>query len=285
MIYLSTGAFQNQNFYKTANKYFEKNINYIELSQGKFTRNIENKLNKLEKKKIKFIFHNYFPVPEKPFIINLASSDKKILKRSIDHFKKVINLSSKYNIKYVSAHAGFKVNFLKNTFKIKNLSEVDIIEDKTAENNFINSIKIISKIAKEKGINILIENNVLSKKNYCLFKFNPFLFSESKNIKKIINKLPKNVGLLLDTGHLKVTAKTLGLNLSNEYMNIFKFIKGYHLSDNNGKLDSNKEFTKKAWWFKKFNKNLDYYTIEVYQKKILRLKKQIKILNNYLIGK
>ena len=55
MIYLSTGDFQNQNFYKTANKYFEKNINYIELSQGKFARNIKNKLNKLEKKKIKFI--------------------------------------------------------------------------------------------------------------------------------------------------------------------------------------------------------------------------------------
>jgi sugar phosphate isomerase/epimerase len=285
MIYLSTGAFQNQNFYKTANKYFEKNINYIELSQGKFTRNIENKLNKLEKKKIKFIFHNYFPVPEKPFIINLASSDEKILNQSIDHFKKVINLSSKYNIKYVSVHAGFKVNFLKNTFNIKNLSEVEIIEDKIAENNFINSIKIISKIAKKKRIEILIENNVLSKKNYYLFKFNPFLFSESKNIKKIINQLPKNVGLLLDTGHLKVSAKTLGLNLFDEYVNIFKFIKGYHLNDNNGKLDSNKEFTKNAWWFKKFNKNLDYYTIEVYQKNISRLKKQIEILNNILINK
>jgi hypothetical protein len=50
-------------------------------------------------------------------------------------------------------------------------------------------------------------------------------------------------------------------------------------------LDSNKEFTKNAWWFKKFNKNLDYYTIEVYQKNISRLKKQIEILNNILINK
>ena len=95
-----------------------------------------------------------------------------------------------------------------------------------------------------------------------------------------MKKLPKNVGLILDTGHLKVTCKTLKLNLLKEYKKIFKHIKAYHLSDNNGLADTNNLFTAKAWWFKKFNKKLDYYTIEVYDDDLLKLKKQVSIIEN-----
>lgn len=280
MIYLSTGHFQGNNFYKTALLYKKNNITNIEFSGGRFTNNIRIKLKKLKEKNISFIFHNYFPVPKKPFIINLASSDKNIQKLSINHFKKVINLSYLFKVKYVSMHAGFKVNFLKNTFKINNINEVNIIKNDEAVKNFLNSIKIISKYAKKKNIQILIENNVLNKKNYSLFKSNPFLFSESKSINKIMKKLPKNVGLILDTGHLKVTCRTLKLNLLKEYKKIFKHIKAYHLSDNNGLADTNNLFTAKAWWFKKFNKKLDYYTIEVYDDDLLKLKKQVSIIEN-----
>lgn len=285
MIYLSTGHFQNQTFYNTANIYKKNKILNIEFSGGKYLKEINSKLRKLQKKKVSFIFHNYFPVPKKSFIINLASSNKSVLKKSINHFKKVIDLSYLYKIKYVSMHAGFKVDFLKNSFKIKSINDVSIINNKIAENNFIKSMKEIANYANSKGINILVENNVLSKKNFLLFKSNPFLFSESNNIKKMMSKLPKNVGLLLDTGHLKVTCKTLNLNLYNEYKKIFKFIKGYHLSDNNGLADTNNTFTKNAWWFKKFNKNLDYYTIEVYDNDILKLKKQISIVEKKIKSK
>ena len=278
MIYISTGHYQDQDFYKTATEYGKKKIKNIEFSGGKFTKDIKIKLDKLKKEQKNFVFHNYFPVPKQAFIINLASSNKKILDKSINHFKNVINLSNSYNIKYISMHAGFKVNFLKNSFKVKKISEVKIIKDKIAETNFINSINTLAKFAKKKGITILIENNVLSKKNYILFKSNPFLFSESKNIKKLMKKLPDNVGLLLDTGHLKVSCKTLGLNLFDEYKKIYKFIKGYHLSDNNGLADTNNMFTKNAWWFKKFNSKLDYYTIEVYDDNISKLKKQVRIV-------
>ena len=278
MIYLSTGHFQTKNFYQTALFFKKNNISNIEFSGGKFTKNINIKLKKLKKKQISFIFHNYFPVPKKSFIINLASSTDKIHKLSVNHFKKVIDISSLYKIKYVSMHAGFKVNFLKNSFKINHINEVNIIDNDKAEKNFLKSIRIISKYAKKKNIRILIENNVLSKKNYLLFKSNPFLFSESKSINKIMKDLPKNVGLILDTGHLKVTCKTLGLNLSEEYKKVFKHIKAYHLSDNNGLADTNNLFTKNAWWFKKFKKKLDYYTIEVYDDDLSKLKKQVSIV-------
>ena len=50
------------------------------------------------------------------------------------------------------------------------------------------------------------------------------------------------------------------------------YIKGYHLSDNNGLRDSNKEFTTKSWFYDKLKKNVKYISIEVYTKNIKKLK-------------
>ena len=50
MIYLSTGHFQENNFYKTALLYKKNNISNIEFSGGGFTNDIRIKLKKLKKK-------------------------------------------------------------------------------------------------------------------------------------------------------------------------------------------------------------------------------------------
>ena len=41
-------------------------------------------------------------------------------------------------------------------------------------------------------------------------------------------------------------------------------IGGYHLSDNDGLSDCNKTYDENSWFWKFLNKNLDYYSIEVY---------------------
>ena len=81
---------------------------------------------------------------------------------------------------------------------------------------------------------LLIENNVLTKKNYLRFNSNPFLFVDEKEINDLMPILPKNVGLILDTGHLNVSSKTLKFD-KIKFINKFnKRIKGYQLSNNNG---------------------------------------------------
>jgi len=282
MIYLSTGYFQKYNFNSMINLFKKNKINNIEFSGGKYDKNIKKKLTKLSKKKYSFIFHNYFPVPKKPFIINLSSSNAKIQKRSINHFKKMIRLAQHYKIKNISIHAGFLINFNKNSFKILSKKDYQFINKKFAEKKFLDSLLELSKYSKSKNISILVENNVITKNNFLLFKKNPFLFTDSKNIVKFLKKTPSNVGLLMDTGHFKVSCKTLGLNINKEYAKVYKFIKGYHLSDNNGIIDSNNSFNEKAWWFKKFKKNLDYYSIEVYSNDFKILKKQISLVNKFI---
>ena len=85
MIFLSTSGFKNNySQIDICKKYFKFGIKNIELSGGKYDKNILNNLKK-EKNKITYSFHNYFPVPKKSFVINLASDNKKIVNLSLKH--------------------------------------------------------------------------------------------------------------------------------------------------------------------------------------------------------
>ena len=93
MIYVSTGGFSKENPFKIIKKLNKNKIFNIELSSGLYSRNLKTKLSKL-KKKNNFLIHNYFPVPKNPFVLNLASLNKSINKKSFNHVKKAIILSS-----------------------------------------------------------------------------------------------------------------------------------------------------------------------------------------------
>ena len=103
-------------------------------------------------------------------------------------------------------------------------------------------------------MNLLIENNVLTKKNYLRFNSNPFLFVDEKEINDLMPILPKNVGLILDMGHLNVSSKTLKFNKINFINKCNKWIKGYQLSNNNGLEDENKPIKSNSWFLKIFKK-------------------------------
>ena len=77
---------------------------------------------------------------------------------------------------------------------------------------------------------------------------------------------------MLDVGHLKVSAKTHGYNLLKAHEKLKPFIEGYHLSDNDGLRDSNREFTKKSWFYNKLKKDVKYISIEVYSKNLKKLR-------------
>ena len=199
----------------------------------------------------------------------------------MDHIFKSINIASKINSKYYSFHAGFlldpKVNNLGKKFDISKLQKRDKCLDR-----FKNNVSKISKFAKSKNIKILIENNVVTKKNLYQFKTNPFLMSHPDEIFEFFLNAPKNVKLLMDVGHLKVSSKTEGFSKIIAIKKLNRFVSCYHLSDNDSNIDNNKPFTRNSWFLNYLKKNLDYYTIEVYSNSTKILKNQIKIVKNHI---
>ena len=81
-VYISTGGLKNLYFLETARLFKESVINNIELSGGAHTGDLKKKL-RLVNKFANIQLHNYFPPPKKPFVLNLASLDEKILKEVI----------------------------------------------------------------------------------------------------------------------------------------------------------------------------------------------------------
>ena len=92
-VYISTGGF-NLPGYQFLEKYKNQKIN-IELSGGKFHEKNNTKIIKLRKNNLKYRLHNYFPPPKNPFVLNLASSNNKILNLSLKHICKAIKINFK----------------------------------------------------------------------------------------------------------------------------------------------------------------------------------------------
>lgn len=277
MIYISTGQFFDLNFVKSSQIINSLTIKNIELSCGKYIKNYRRYLNLLAKNN-NLMLHNYFPRPKKDFVINLSSQDKHIRNKSFNHIVKCINLCGDLNLKLFSFHAGFL--FDPSIKKIgKNYEKVKLFRKKRSLNTFIKLSNKLSKIAKKRDVKLLIENNVISKSNYLRFKENPFLMTDIKDTIYIMNQTDKNIGLLTDLAHLKVSAKTLNFSKVDFLKKTSKWNFGYHLSDNKGIEDTNDKIRVNSWFWKHINKKLDYYTLEV------KFKNRNEVINQYKLLK
>ena len=263
MIFISTGGFSNKKGTDAYQYLRKKGLKNIEFSGGTYIKNFNYSLNKY---KSNTQIHNYFPPAKSPFVLNLSSKNKKISSKSFNFVKRNIKLSKKLGAKFYSFHAGFRVD--PNYKELgKPINKSLLISKKEATEIFLKKLLKLNQYAKKNGIKLLIENKLISKKNLKKFNANPFLLTTPKEIIDFFNKLKKyriGIGLLLDVAHLKVSSKTLKFNLQKGHLSLNKYISAYHLSDNDGITDSNKKFTKKAWFWKHFKKKTYFVTIEVY---------------------
>jgi len=223
--------------------------------------------------------HNYFPPPQDPFVLNLASLDKDIRERSVNHCIQGMRLAAASNSPFFSAHAGFCGD--------PNPEELGRkIEFKSGFNrtvyweNFIKSINDILKQAKVLGIDFLIENNVCAKFNLTSENENPLLCAEPEEILKLFREINNTaLGLLLDTAHLKVSSKALGFDLDNSVTVISNYVKAIHHSDNEGQIDTNDRLTDDYWFLPLINIFKDIiHVLEVKNISVETIKQQIELI-------
>jgi Sugar phosphate isomerases/epimerases len=228
-------------------KFFKNDVvQGLELSGGKHTDSLEQDLNEVSKH-FEVLLHNYFPVPKVPFVFNLASCNDEIVRASIEHAKRAINLTFQYGGKYFSFHAGYlldpQISELGKSIKKKKLND-----RKTGLTQFIKNVNILADFAKIKGITLLIENNVISANNFASFGCDPLLMTEPSETKYIFDNVNDNVKLLVDVAHLKVSANTLSFDPVKYLLEFRDITAAYHISDNDGLEDSNQPFTRDSWF-------------------------------------
>lgn len=280
MIYQSTGAFPNSNIAKVIEVGDYDFISAFELSSGPYVENIESYLANLSCLK-KIAIHNYFPVPRTPFVLNLSSQNPQIIRLSLAHIKNAIDLASKFCTPFYSFHAGFLLDPSPEELG-KIVPSTKKIPRDLGTKTFVDNVNKIADYAQERNVTLMIENNVCSNSTLAKFGESPLLFSDVEGAFNLVQSLDPRVKFLCDYAHLKVSAQTLAFEpeaFLNEINNGFK---ACHLSDNDGFEDQNFAFSEESWFWNLLPKDLEYYSIEVYESNVEIIKKCHFLLEGHL---
>lgn len=264
-IYVSTGGFGAFTVEEAVNDLFKEGISKIELSGGRCGCDTLKFLKRYKKMGCNFVLHNYFPAPiDDPFVLNLGSPNLSVRRKSRELVQSALIWSNELESNFYALHAPFRldpsIENLGNGFPQSKLSGIEATLD-----IFYEEFLRLSDLGKRYGVEIAIENNVLSLKDFNTFGYdNPFFFTGS-DIDILSNYSNAEIHYLLDFGHLKVSAASLDFDPHRVVDKIKEKIKWCHLSDNDGTKDSNCGFNQTAWFMDHIKTMNVPLTIEVYK--------------------
>lgn len=249
-VYISSNAFPRKDFDSIFQECKRLGIQYLELGSSVPYDPIARKKIISASREIKILLHNYIPAPRNPFVLNLASVNKGDLKKSRQLAKAVLEISSEIQAPFYSIHSGFAYHaqseFLgRQQIQLKHFSLTE------ARKIFIESIGFLSTVAKKLGVKLLVENNVVTPVNLIAGENKSFLLADLEDsalLLKTFNEM--NVHLLLDMGHLKVSAMSLKFD-KLDYINYCQpYIDAFHISENDGYADQHLPAKKDSWFLK-----------------------------------
>ncbi len=266
MIFVSSSCVRHKKIKDSIQELVEAGIKNIELSGGTeyYPDFVEDILRLQENHHLNLRCHNYFPPPQKHFVLNLASLNSEIHTMSMNHLKSAIDLSKKIGAKKFAFHAGFYLDI--KVSEIGKKISLDNLQDKTESmQKFCDSFNILKEYAGSE-LDLYVENNVFSQTNYNTYDGNNFFmlthFDEYLELKDKIE-----FKVLLDVAHLKVSCRSLGLNFE-EQLGLFSAESDYlHISDNDSLHDQNHELKKNSKLIeqlKKYNLLNKDMTLEIY---------------------
>lgn len=242
LVYVSTACLSNKySFSQILDVCSKLGIKNIELGVSK-TPNID--LSVLKKYAFNYIVHHYFPLAKETFIVNLASQNKQIIRRSIDQMKRSIDFCVDFNISFFSFHAGFRVDpDINLKFNFNNIAEYE-----NSFKTFKESVEKIVNYAERRDMKVAIENNVLSEYNLIDGQNKLLLMCELWEFERLFDEIrAKNLGVLLDIGHLKVTSNLLKFDTNEFIYKLKDKIFAVHIHENNGIVDEHRCPKKGDW--------------------------------------
>ncbi len=191
------------------------------------------------------MIHNYLPVQPEDFVLNLASCDPGTAERSLRLVERMICLSKKLGKDLYSFHPGFLHELLPEI--------VDDVFVKASKNcnkreDHYKAVRRIIRMNLEDNFKIAVENLFPESRD----DMDSFLCTP-EDIEDFIAhfKNEPNVGILLDLGHINITAKKMDFDkfkaLEKLFDNHCDRIFAVHLSENDGSGDDHLVTEPDSW--------------------------------------
>jgi sugar phosphate isomerase/epimerase len=230
-----------------------------------------------------FLVHNYFPPPHKPFVLNLASDDRKVLQRSRRFCMQSIEMAADLRSPFYSVHCGFCVHANPNNLG-DTLTGLKRFPKETANRIFIESLKMLSDFAANQRIDLLVENNVTAAFNLVEGNNELLLGVTADELVDTIESVNRsNIGMLLDVAHLKESANALNFDPINFVRDLKPWIRAVHLSDNDGYRDTNECITENSWFWPlllKCSSEEVVWILEVYNLSLEMILEQMALISS-----
>ena len=233
-IYTSTVCLANtEPVLERIKRYQAYGINAIELGGGVSVDS--ESLEKLPSLGLNLLLHNYFPPAKDSFYLNLSSPDKIIYQRSIDYILENIQRSGDWGAKLYSFHAGFITDPVGANEKglIFSTPPATHTETEAAIERFAQSLIPIIQKAILHNVTVAIENNVCRSEHR-----GRLILQTAEEFLDLFQRVsdPK-LGVLIDTGHVDITAQTFNFEAKQFIETLRPFIKAFHISQNDGHTD------------------------------------------------
>ena len=242
-MYVSTSCLSSKyDFSQILDIYSKLGIKNVELGVCKDSTLDVTKL--IKRYNFDYIVHHYFPPPQKPFIVNLASQDKQIFRKSINQIIKSIDFCADFDINFFSFHAGFRVDpDINLKFNFNNIPEYE-----DSFNMFKESVAEVVDYAERRSVKVAIENNVLAEYNLIDGQNKLLLMCELWEFERLFNEIrSNNLGVLLDIGHLKVTSNLLKFDAEELIDKLKDKTFAVHIHENNGQVDEHRCIREGDW--------------------------------------
>lgn len=230
--YVSTACLRGQSYRPTLNAYAAADISAVELGYCPSDVDMGAVVSEYS---FDFVAHNYCFPPHEPFVLNLASQDSQIRTRSIEYVCDAVEFCHNHGIDQYTFHAGFRTD--------PDLSlrfpQADIPGHDDSFGLFCESLEEILNRVGGFDVDLAVENNVVEDQNVVNGE-SLLLLCEPSEIDQLYDRLSVDrdrLGILLDTGHLRVSAVTLGFDPDGFVSEAEQYLSAIHLHTNGGGND------------------------------------------------
>ena len=197
-----------------------------------------------------YLLHNYFPIPETSFVLNIASFDKDIRDKSFHHIIKAIDFCDDIGGNLYTFHPGFLTdprgsNLSKRNYDFQwDENQIDNIDFIKAKELMYRTLDKVIPYAQSKDVPIAIETEgSLKKKDHLLMQ------KPEEYIDLMSNYKNSEIGINLNIGHLNLAANAFHFNKKEFVDLISNYMVAMELSHNDGYEDQHLPLHADEWYW------------------------------------
>lgn len=197
-----------------------------------------------------YLVHNYFPPPPEPFVVNLASADRAIRARSLEHALASVAFTARLGAGAYTFHPGFlgdptSASGWSGSYDFVFGPEAPAVAGyRAAFDRFVDAARQIAVRAETLGVRVAVESEG------SVARRNRLLLQRPEEFDALFEAVPSAaLGVNVNLGHLNLAARAFGFDRMAFIERVAHRIVAFELSHNGGLEDEHRPPVPDTWYW------------------------------------